>query len=77
MLAFHARVSLCSGQSEKRNSLPDDESLRLIGEHISDIISYFCSIQTSFISHAILLLYTKYKMVCSILIFNYLYSSYI
>lgn len=25
MLAFHARVSLYSGQSEKRNSLPDDE----------------------------------------------------
>lgn len=44
MLAFHARVSLCSGQSEKRNSLSDDESRCLIGERINDIISYLCSI---------------------------------
>lgn len=44
MPVFHARVSLCSGQSEKRNSLPDDESRRLIGERINDIISYLCSI---------------------------------
>lgn len=44
MPVFHARVSLCSGQSEKRNSLPDDESRWLIGERINDIISYLCSI---------------------------------
>ena len=46
-LAFHILVSLCE-QSEKRNSLPDDESRWLIGERISGIVSYFCSTQFLF-----------------------------
>lgn len=67
MLAFHARVSLCSGQSEKRNSLPDDESRRLIGKRISSsIISYLCSTPhfSSFFFLPILLSY--YKTLCYI-----------
>lgn len=75
MLAFHARVSLCSRQSEKRNSLPDDESRRLIGERISDIISYFvqlCISRASFFSQ----FYCQYIKRYAILIFTYLYSNY-